>query len=385
MPNPAKLLQLINSGAGPLWLRFSAVVIGVLGEMDRWRFVLSESSTIEIQPWSGLWSFLFSWNWMFGNIFHVLQNIFIFSLSVFLSLHIFSFFFSSLFTLFHPKLSFSARWKVWVKPYWSSSRLTVRAGKLWKTFFQCCNLLFLFIVCHYLLQPFIPSPSWSFPPQYRFNALIPLFYLSQECYSGSPVLFSCQLPVMPYFSTKEGEIWFKSGSFLLSDSGSQALGTVHSPSYGTCLYLHSHLLVKHHQPPTRYSSRFIKFGSGSNPVNFGRRDVPECVSLWPVETDAIASSTWEVPTCGLGMDKWFFVPCTSFIFLLCCMNILDQNNKKKKIVGVGGGCEVPKCHSDHGRWCLSYTGPLLAGAITLPVVWAPTLNRSVTPQILQTG
>lgn len=60
----------------------------------------------------------------------------------------------------------------------------------------------------------------------------------------------------------------------------------------------------------------------------------------------------------------FFIPCTSFIFLLRCMNILDQNNKKG-IVGVGGGA---KCHSDHGRWCLSYTGPLLAGAITLPVV-----------------
>lgn len=43
-------------------------------------------------------------------------------------------------------------------------------------------------------------------PQYRFNALIPLFYFSQECYSGSPVLFSCQLPMVPYFSTKEGEI-----------------------------------------------------------------------------------------------------------------------------------------------------------------------------------
>lgn len=33
-----------------------------------------------------------------------------------------------------------------------------------KDFFQRCNLPFLFMVCHYLLQPFIPSPSWSFSP-----------------------------------------------------------------------------------------------------------------------------------------------------------------------------------------------------------------------------
>lgn len=173
--------------------------------------------------------------------------------------------------------------------------------------------------------------------QNRFNALIPLFYFSQECYSGSLVLFSCQLPVVPYYSTREGEIWFKSGSFLLSDSGSQSFWTVHSPSYGTCLYLLSHLLVKHYLPPTRYSSRLKKFGSGLNPVNFGRCDIPECILPWPVETDSMASSTWEVPTCGLGMEKWFFIPCTSFIFLLHCMNIFDQNNKKNDCWS-GRGC-----------------------------------------------
>lgn len=203
----------------------------------------------------------------------------------------------------------------------------------WKTvkdFFSALRPSLLIYGLSLTTSTFHPISIMVIFPQYRFNALIPLFYFSQECYSGSPVLFSCQLPM--YFSTKEGEIWFKSGSFLLSDSGSQALGTIHSPSYGTCLYLHSHLLVKDHQPLTRYSSRFSKFGSGLNHVNFGRRDVPECISPWPVETDAMVSSTWEVPTCGLGMEKWFFVPFTSFIFLLCCMNILDQNNKKKGLL-----------------------------------------------------
>lgn len=161
MPNPAKLLQLINSGAGPLWLRFSAVGKGVLGELVsclwkqhhwnptlKWTLIVLVLLKLDV-----------------GSIFHVLQNIFIFSLSMFLSLHISSFFFSSLFTLFHPKVSFSTRWKVWIKQYWSSSQLTVRAGKLWKTFFQRCNLPVWFMVCHYLLQPFIPSPSWSFSPR----------------------------------------------------------------------------------------------------------------------------------------------------------------------------------------------------------------------------
>lgn len=45
-----------------LWLRFSAVVMGVLGELVRWGFVLSESSATEIQPWAELWSVLFSRN-----------------------------------------------------------------------------------------------------------------------------------------------------------------------------------------------------------------------------------------------------------------------------------------------------------------------------------
>lgn len=161
VPNPAKLLQLINSGAGPLWLMF-AVVIGVLGELVSWGgcSLWTQRHWNPTLKWTLIILVLLKLD--IWNIFHVLQNIFIFSLPVFLSPQIFSFLFSSLFTSFHPKVSFSTRWKVRVKPYWSSSRLTVRAGKLWTTFFQRCNLPFLFMVCHYLLQPFIPSPSWSF-------------------------------------------------------------------------------------------------------------------------------------------------------------------------------------------------------------------------------
>lgn len=162
MLNPAKLLLVINSGAGPLWLRFSAVVIGVLGELVSWGLVLSESSATGIQPWSGLWSFLLSWNWMWETFF-MSSKTSLFSVclcsSVFTSPHS-----SSLLCLPVPPKSFFQHQVEGVSkailifiPVDCTGRRTVK-----DFFFQRCNLPFLFMVCHYLLQPFIPSLSWSF-------------------------------------------------------------------------------------------------------------------------------------------------------------------------------------------------------------------------------
>lgn len=132
---------------------------------------------------------VFDWNWTVTNVFRFRQNIFfIFYCSQFYD----SFFFCFLFTLFTQKfLSLPGgkmRVKVDIDFFFSLS--TIWARKLWKAFFfffiklffmSPLHLQFLFMACHYLLQPFIPSPSLSFSPQYRFNTLISLFYFSQEC------------------------------------------------------------------------------------------------------------------------------------------------------------------------------------------------------------
>lgn len=134
MLNPAKLLLVIKIGAGPLWLRFSAVVIGVLGERSAGgRYPLKAApleSNLEVD-------FDRSCSLETGCGKHFScppKHLYFQFVCVPQSLHLPILLLFFVYP-FHPKVSFSTRWKVWVKPYWSSSRLTVRAWKLWKTFF----------------------------------------------------------------------------------------------------------------------------------------------------------------------------------------------------------------------------------------------------------
>lgn len=112
------------------------------------------------------WLLLFSWKWMVENIFQVLQNT------------VFIFCFCLCFSVFTSSSSFILCLPYSLKPAFHYQVEDVSKGILiflpvdcmgWKTleapllfFWSLLHLQFLFMACHYLLQPFIPSLSLSF-------------------------------------------------------------------------------------------------------------------------------------------------------------------------------------------------------------------------------
>lgn len=145
------------------------------------------------------------------------------------------------------------------------------------------------------------------------------------------------------------------------------------------------------------SAYFIQYASDLICVDLEQLEIPECNAGCYGVSSSLFTYYWK--------KMPFFFPRLSFTFWLLHMNTWEgvlsvvrikeavqrQTGRRYKSIRSKMVDHLPERWTAQRRvqsvknlpetWVCPTLGPLLAGAVTLQVVWAPTLNRCVTLQI----